>query len=561
MVSVYGICLLAGAWATMLPGLAAGSSASKRDVSMSDLLGLKGAILVVNGKQTTCEAALIDSSAAFVAASCLQYKGDKLDDSAKYELAVKMGDNSAGSEVYGISKISVHSKYSSSTFINNLAVVQFNAGKPVSWSYQIGINPSEWARNYFARRSLADLGSKKWNNILALDSVNTPSDCSKYSKVYDSNKKDFICNPAETQSIYNKGCAMPYGTVYGVVQPNNINIVALHSHSVVVDGSLCSGQQKLHYYTLLRNYAAWAAKEIGRPIGGFVAAPGFTMKADYNYTMKSNTESVGGVQVFGGNRFIKDPVDPALVNQPQPPPKDTPSPTKTDTKTETKTETKATNSSKTTKSSKSKGSTTPSNTATNTSTNTEPTDTDNTLSSSDTSSETSEEDKEPAGKSGGVSGTTIAIAVVILLIVIGVGVWFYMRRKKKIKESQNGWNDRDGAESVADIPDAMRLTSEFNRKTYLASNNLPPPPVPNFGHDFGPRRTDSPVAPPPMKGGASHLNNTYRESEYVPESRPTQGRYDRPDTNYTQDNRYSEYTEAGQQGYGNGYNQGYSNRR
>lgn len=518
---------------------------------MSDLLGFRGAILVANGKQTTCEAALIDSSAAFIAASCLQYKDGKVDDSQKYELIIKMGDNSAGSQQYPITSVSVHPKYDSSMFINNLAIVQYNVGKPTSWNYNIGINPSEWTRNYFARRSLADLGDKRWNNILALDSMAKPGDCSKYSKVYASNSKDFICNAADTRSIFNNACALPYGTVYSVVQPSNINIIAIHSHSVVVDGSLCSGQQKLHYYTLLRNYAAWAAKEIGRSIGGFVASPGFTMKANYTYSMKSNSESVDKVQVFVGNRFVQDPVDQNLVNPPKDPnpstdpkPSEEPKPTKTDYTTKTKSS--ETKSSKSSKSSKPTNSPDPTGTD---STPSLPTDSDTDSSSSEQTGDTQENNNKPK-KSGGISTTVIAIIAIVLIALIGVGVWFYLRRKKRIQlqqqlEGANGWDERD----ESGIPDAMRMTNDFRHQT----GNLPPPAAPNFGHDFGPRRTESPVVP-----GASHLNNAYRESEYVPESRPAYGGATRPGTDYTADNRYSEYTEAGQQGYGgNNYNQGY----
>ncbi|KAJ2460011.1 hypothetical protein GGI03_005393 [Coemansia sp. RSA 2337] len=463
-----------------------------------------------------------------------------------------MGDNSAGSQVYPITTISVHPKYDSSMFTNNLAIIQYNPGKPTAWSYNIGINPSEWSRNYFARRSLADLGDKRWNNVLALDSMAKPGDCSKYSKVYASNSKDFICNAADTRSIYNNACVLPYGTVYGVVQPSNINIIAIHSHSVVVDGNLCSGKQKLHYYTLLRNYAAWAAKEIGRNIGGFVASPGFTMKANYTYEMKRDSESVDKVQVFVGNRFVQDPVDQALVNPPKdpnPPKPEEPKPTSTKTESTTKTKTSKTKSSKSSKPTDSPNPTddTPS----------LPTDSDDNdeESSSEQTDDTQENNNKPK-KSGGISTTAIAIIAIVLIILIGVGVWFYLRRKKKIQlqqklEEANAWDERDGAESIADIPNAMRMTNNFQHQT----GNLPPPAAPNFGHDFGPRRTDSPVAP---ANGASHLNNAYRESEYVPESRPTYGGATRPGTNYTTDNRYSEYTEAGHQGYGgNNYNQGY----
>ncbi|KAJ2892796.1 hypothetical protein GGI21_005531, partial [Coemansia aciculifera] len=366
MVSLYSICLLlvGGAWAAIVqPGLAIESSAlSKRDVSISGLLGIKGAVLIINGNQTSCEAALIDSGSAFVAASCLQYKNGNLDTTANYQLSVYMGSNGAGTQIYGISQITVHPQYSSSLYINNLAVVQFNPGASIAWSYLIGINPSEWSHEYFARRSLAanSAGNTQWNNILALDSMDSPSDCATYSSVFVSNSKDFICNPGSIQSIYNQACSMPYGTVYGVVQPSNINIVALHSFSVVVGGNMCSSNEKLHYYTVLRNYAAWAAQVIGRPIGGFVKAPGFTMKPNYNFSMKSNATVVGGAQVFAGDRFVQDPVDPALVNNPQNPNSTPTTTSSTSTKSTNTSTTKSTTSSKTNISSNTTGtSTTP----------------------------------------------------------------------------------------------------------------------------------------------------------------------------------------------------------
>ncbi|KAJ2461781.1 hypothetical protein GGI02_005617, partial [Coemansia sp. RSA 2322] len=215
---------------------------AKRDVALSDLVGFKGAVLVINGNQTTCEAALIDSSAAFLAASCLQYNNGKLDNSAKYELVIKMGDNSAGSQKYAISSIAVHPQYQASTYINNLAVVQFNQSPSISWAFSVGINPAEWNTEYYTRRTLSSVPDMRWNNVIAIDSNSTPDDCSKYSKVYSANSKDFLCNYSGVTSIYNNACVVPYGTVYGVVQPSNINIVALHSYSVVVGGNLCSNQ-------------------------------------------------------------------------------------------------------------------------------------------------------------------------------------------------------------------------------------------------------------------------------------------------------------------------------
>ncbi|KAI7823735.1 hypothetical protein BX661DRAFT_55036 [Kickxella alabastrina] len=287
---------------------------SRRDIDISTITEYRAAILLIDGSQTSCEAALMDSSAAFVAASCLQYTDGNLDMSKNYEVAVKMGSGSTNSQRYSISKIDVHPSYNATTFINNLAVVQFNTDSAIDWQTYIGVNPDEWDNRYFARRSLVDTSNLAWNNIIAFSTTTTPSDCAKASKTYNENKGDFLCNYAASLSTVNRDCKMPYGVVYGIVQPDDSGIIAIHSHTSIYGDSLCSSDKKLHYYTLLRNYIAWAARVIGRSVGGFTIDTSYTMPLNYNYSMTNvPSDSVSGVKVFSGNRYAQDPVNPALA--------------------------------------------------------------------------------------------------------------------------------------------------------------------------------------------------------------------------------------------------------
>ncbi|KAJ1788736.1 hypothetical protein LPJ59_005485, partial [Coemansia sp. RSA 2399] len=275
------------------------STLSKRDVSVNDVLNYKSALLLIDGMETSCECALIDSGSGFVAASCLQFSGTKVDMTQTYELAIKMGSGSSPTITQTISAITVHPNYDSSTLLNNLAVVQFGDQSDIGWQNYIGIDPSEWSDLYFIRRSLENVPSLTWNNVIAYSSTDTPDKCLNSSAAYAANPDDFLCNYAATLSIMNQDCKVPYGTVFAAIQPSDIATVALHSHSAVYGDSMCSQETKLHYYTLLRNYLAWAATVINRSIGGFALNSSYSFTPDSSYAMKSaSSGTVSGVDVF-----------------------------------------------------------------------------------------------------------------------------------------------------------------------------------------------------------------------------------------------------------------------
>ncbi|KAJ2226762.1 hypothetical protein IW139_002502 [Coemansia sp. RSA 353] len=243
-----------------------------RDVDIAGVTKFQSALLLIDGKQTTCESVLVDSNAGFVAASCLKYTSDgDVDTDVKYELAVRAG-GSTTTEVYPITQIDSHKEYNPETYVNNLAVIQFNPDKEVTWQNYIGIDPEEWDDHYFIRRSLSSVSSLTWNNIIAFANTDTP------------------------------------------MQPSDMSIVALHSHSAVYGDTMCSKSRKLHYYIVLRNYIGWAAGILGRSVGGFAKDSSFEFTPVQGYQMKDvSTDDVEDVTLFSGDQYSQNPIDPKIA--------------------------------------------------------------------------------------------------------------------------------------------------------------------------------------------------------------------------------------------------------
>ncbi|KAJ1786030.1 hypothetical protein LPJ62_003963, partial [Coemansia sp. RSA 2167] len=285
-----------------------------RDVDIAGVTKFQSALLLIDGKQTTCESVLVDSNAGFVAASCLKYTSDgDVDTDVKYELAVRAG-GSTTTEVYPITQIDSHKEYNPETYVNNLAVIQFNPDKEVTWQNYIGIDPEEWDDHYFIRRSLSSVSSLTWNNIIAFANTDTPSYCNEASRAYSANQDDFLCNYAASLSTYNSTCKIPYGVVYAAVQPSDMSIVALHSHSAVYGDTMCSKSRKLHYYIVLRNYIGWAAGILGRSVGGFAKDSSFEFTPVQGYQMKDvSTDDVEDVTLFSGDQYSQNPIDPKIA--------------------------------------------------------------------------------------------------------------------------------------------------------------------------------------------------------------------------------------------------------
>ncbi|KAJ2083957.1 hypothetical protein H4R24_000400 [Coemansia sp. RSA 988] len=466
------------------PDTSSASGLYTRDVQVSDVTRFQGAVLLVDGKQTSCESVVLDSRAGFVAASCLKYGSDKtVDTNAKYEIIMKGGSGNTASNRYTVSTIDVHPKYDPNTYINNLAVIQFNTKDTSSWKNSIATNPKEWNNEFFIRRTLSDVSSMAWNNILAYVGSETPDYCQKASKVYSANTGDFLCNYASTLSIHNSKCKVPYGVVFAAVQPSDVNMVAIYSHSAVYGDSMCSQDRKLHYYTLLRNYIGWVADVLHRPVGAFAKASGFEFSPNKSYSMKSVADSnIKGVKVFGGDSYSQNSAasdssapqsdepyhekDVLLATTPNtdklPPPTDV---VNSDKQADEPTRDKPMDDdpdgvlldesptsankpdSESVKTSHSKTM-------------------DENEDSEDESSDILSDEDDPSAQANNEDdkgSNTNKIVVIAMLVIGGISLigaaiaWFLIRRKKHAARRQNGWN----RESMDQLPRALRPTVDF----------------------------------------------------------------------------------------------------
>ncbi|KAJ1956876.1 hypothetical protein GGI12_005189 [Dipsacomyces acuminosporus] len=237
---------------------ASSESLYQRDISTSSLPDQRGALLVVDGKQTTCEVALIDSRSGYVAASCVKPKNGKVDVSKKYEVFIDNGPKASPSK-YRVSDIEVSFLYYEATYMINLAIVQFNKEEEVSWKNPVAEFSTGWDDLYYVRRTLDNAQDMKWNTPVVKAQLKDSDGCSEASETYKKNPNAFLCIDSGTQSIFKEPCQVPYGSIYAVKKPGDMSIAALYSHSSVYGTDTCGNSKQFHYYTVLGHYNSWAS--------------------------------------------------------------------------------------------------------------------------------------------------------------------------------------------------------------------------------------------------------------------------------------------------------------
>ncbi|KAJ1945181.1 hypothetical protein GGF37_001822 [Kickxella alabastrina] len=290
--------------------------------STNDLQGFKGAILLKNGEQTTCEIALMRSTYGAVSASCLDYTDDNdqsVDTSTNYEVAISAGlVGTYGT--FKVAKLTPHPHYDPSSYANNIAVIQFDNGGRGDFINFIASWRPDWKTLYYVRRTMFDVAKAGWNTPVTTvyNSTVDSGDCARASDVFASNQNSFFCNQLSTPSIYNSTCAVPYGSIYGEVSPN-LAIAALHSHSAVYGSDGFCGTAKIfNYYTVLADYIHWIMGVTGKPAPIFhTKSPEYKEITDSNYSMvipsRIDTEKVG---VYGGDIYtVKRKAETPTISQ------------------------------------------------------------------------------------------------------------------------------------------------------------------------------------------------------------------------------------------------------
>ncbi|KAJ2818631.1 hypothetical protein FBU31_005806, partial [Coemansia sp. 'formosensis'] len=288
----------------------------------------RGAILVKNGRQTSCEFALIDQKSAFIAASCLDLNSGTMtvNDNTRHEIFF---DNGKGANVTSsrilTANVHIHPDFDPASYANNIAIVVYTIDQKRTWTNAISVNRDEWTNALFVRRYMESEKSKSWRSPMINSGAwgGLPG-CDTASGIYAANQRDFLCS-TESSSVTTVGaCKYPYSSVYGVVSPK-MAIAALHSHTVVQGDAMCGAKQTFHYYTVLAGYVGFAQKVLGYDIKYFTISGDFSSSIDASYKMQPPAFGIPkGLRLFGGDVFIPGPgvagTDEAPLPVPSPPP-------------------------------------------------------------------------------------------------------------------------------------------------------------------------------------------------------------------------------------------------
>ncbi|KAJ1729499.1 hypothetical protein LPJ72_004945 [Coemansia sp. Benny D160-2] len=299
--------------------------------STSDLDGFKGALLLKNGRQTSCEVALMDNSYGFVAANCLDYQPStsngtalggqlQLNQTTAYTVMVSQGFVGAFATL-GVSKVTPNAQYDPASFANNVALVEFSATSSAdSFVNYIASWRPEWSSLYFVRRTLDTATNASWTQPATASTAADAASgggCAAANALFALNTQDLLCSTAMVANVFNASCAIPFGSVYGVVGANTA-VAALYSHSALAAAAddsqpqaepFCRGAATYNYYIVLQHYVHWAMELMGRKAPVFHShLAEYSEVLDPRYSMAvPSPRSVAGYAVYGGDLYNLQP--------------------------------------------------------------------------------------------------------------------------------------------------------------------------------------------------------------------------------------------------------------
>ncbi|KAJ2365465.1 hypothetical protein IW150_006205, partial [Coemansia sp. RSA 2607] len=298
---------------------------NKRAIDASAFQNLPGGLLFKNGKQTSCEVALLSMKAGIVTASCFDYSsGTTVSSSTKYEVYLYNGTPNSAPIISTLSTsdIHLHPNYNPNTLENNLAVIEFNKqttdpfkGYIVDGKYMV---PS----SVYLRRSF-NTDTNTWNAPLISQMAGNPDECSDFSGLYVTNERNLLCTPYSTPSIVNSDCSVPYGALYTEGQNGMIAIAGIFTLSSVEGTSLCSGGARMYtYMTAMWNLSPLATSILGYPVDVMRNYIAETQTGTNVYSQNSPTViDMSGKTIITGDVYPKQSRNSNLQTtaQPEPP--------------------------------------------------------------------------------------------------------------------------------------------------------------------------------------------------------------------------------------------------
>ncbi|KAJ2850553.1 hypothetical protein IWW36_001803 [Coemansia brasiliensis] len=243
------------------------SALSRRGLSQDDLNTIVGALLFKNGRQTTCEIALMDLKSGLLSANCLDFDdGLSLKQTTEYEVYVTTGPENLFPKAYklALDDIHVHPDYDQTSLAYNIAVVEFNKNTSSTYEAYLYTGTFYASNSSLVRRSYDhDIGI--WNTPTIIPLPTNEDDCGEWNGIY-KRINFFACNSVVTTSLFDKSCAMPFGTIYNK-EGGRIGVQALYGNSVIFSEDKCSSSNRwLNYYPYMEGFISFAANVLNRPI-------------------------------------------------------------------------------------------------------------------------------------------------------------------------------------------------------------------------------------------------------------------------------------------------------
>ncbi|KAJ2855757.1 hypothetical protein J3B02_001997, partial [Coemansia erecta] len=274
----------------------------------------RGAVLVVNGSQTSCEFAVINNSYSFIAANCVADNSGNVDTSKVFQIYFNdVGNQSPVKATISNSQIHIHPNYNPSTFANNIAVVSYS-GVPDGWRSSIAISPAEWQGREFIRRYMTSINNMSWAPPIIDGLKHSSTQCAIYSGLYAANTDSMFCTTSNLPAMFGAQCSIPYSLSYGYTN-DQIAPAAIYSHTIYFGNNLCddSGKKRLHLYTLLQNYIAFAESIAGYQLSVLPDHHDRGYNMDPNFKMNEPSfGTVDSAKTYASNLFIQVNTDVAV---------------------------------------------------------------------------------------------------------------------------------------------------------------------------------------------------------------------------------------------------------
>ncbi|KAJ2617548.1 hypothetical protein EV177_000511 [Coemansia sp. RSA 1804] len=271
-----------------------------------EITNARTAILYKDNSQTYCEVMMSSQTVGIAAASCFDYVNNEVNPNIGYTVLVSTGTAEGGvSGAYKATKVTHHPDYNPDTYANNIAVMQFTAIPGFDFTKAIADWPAEWKQYFFVHRSLTNVMPYVFNDpkVSVVDvGADDTSGCTSASAIYAANTDNYICNMLTVPSYVNTNCVAPYGSVYGVADPNPAQLGAVFSHSAIYGTSGYCGKGPIYnYYLILRNYIPWIESVSQATVSTYhiSGSASYAAASDSGYVMDNPGNTVSGVYVVG----------------------------------------------------------------------------------------------------------------------------------------------------------------------------------------------------------------------------------------------------------------------